>query len=510
MLALVLPAIAAAQGTMAPVGRQQFHDANGNPLNGGKLYTYLAGTNTPEPVYQNVTLTTPHANPAVTDASGWLTFYLAPGKSYKFVLKTSADVTIWTQDNIPAVPASSTNQDITGIAGESLLAGELCYLSDGTGGGIAGSWYKADADFPYASTTPQLGFVLATLSVGESGTFRQAGAMTLAGPLTPGAQYFVSATAGAITATAPTSARAVGVAASTTSLNVATNPVNPLADPRPCDGRLTLTSGTPVTTTDVTGAATIYWTPYQGNRCALWNGSQWITYAFTERSLALSVTSGFNADVFVFDANGTLTLELRIWTNDTTRAVALALRDGVYVKSDAHTRRYLGTIRATGTNQTEDSFAKRFVWNYYNRVPRPLRVTEATNSWTYTTATWRQANGSTSNQVAVVIGVAEVPLDLRLRAGSSNDNAGVGMSVGIGQDWTSGLPTTGGLFGQATSPVANYIVGHVALLRLIPAVGYHYYAWLEYSAATGTTTWYGDNGGADQGPYSGIDGVIEG
>ena len=38
----------------------------------------------------------------------------------------------------------------------------------------------------------------------------------------------------------------------------------------------------------------------------------------------------------------------------------------------------------------------------------------------------------------------------------------------------------------------------MALFDTIPAVGYHYYTWLEYSnqEAAGTTTWYGDNGAA--------------
>lgn len=33
-------------------------------------------------------------------------------------------------------------------------------------------------------------------------------------------------------------------------------------------------------------------------------------------------------------------------------------------------------------------------------------------------------------------------------------------------------------------------------MRITP-IGYHYFSWLEYSVATGTTTWYGDNGWAN-------------
>lgn len=55
-----------------------------------------------------------------------------------------------------------------------------------------------------------------------------------------------------------------------------------------CQGRLTLTSGTPVTTSDVTAASTLYFTPYGGNKITLYTGVYWQPFTFTERSLALS------------------------------------------------------------------------------------------------------------------------------------------------------------------------------------------------------------------------------
>jgi len=81
----------------------QFFDNNGVPLSGGLIYTYAAGTSTPQATYTTSSGNIAHTNPIVLDAAGrvpggeiWLTITL----NYKFVLKTSAGITIATFDNI--------------------------------------------------------------------------------------------------------------------------------------------------------------------------------------------------------------------------------------------------------------------------------------------------------------------------------------------------------------------------------------------------------------------------
>lgn len=56
------------------------------------------------------------------------------------------------------------------------------------------------------------------------------------------------------------------------------------------NGRLTLTSGTPVTTTDVTGAQTVYFTPYKGNRITLYDGTRAQPVTFSEQSIKMTDT----------------------------------------------------------------------------------------------------------------------------------------------------------------------------------------------------------------------------
>ena len=84
---------------ISPVPFLQFVDANGAPLAGGKLYTYAAGTTTPLATYTTVSGATPNANPVILDSAGRASVWLG-GASYKFVLKTSADVLSYTTDNI--------------------------------------------------------------------------------------------------------------------------------------------------------------------------------------------------------------------------------------------------------------------------------------------------------------------------------------------------------------------------------------------------------------------------
>lgn len=261
-----------------------------------------------------------------------------------------------------------------------------------------------------------------------------------------------------------------------------------------CDGRLTLTTGVPVTTSDVTAAGTLYFTPYKGNKISLYDGTRWKVYTFTERSLALTLTSGSVYDVWLYDNAGTLTLETLVWTNATTRATALASQDGVPVKSGATTRRYLGTICASGTNTTEDSLLKRFVWNYYNRVERKLKVTEATDNWSYTTTSFRSWNNSTANRVEMVVGLSEEPVYLRFD-GSMYTASAVTIALGIGLDSTT---TEGSDINVLMNPVNTVapVVYTMAAYFGFPGIGYHYLQLLEYGN-TGVT-FYGDSGDASR------------
>ena len=75
----------------------QSPDINGVNLAGGKVYFYEAGTSTPKDTYSDAALTSANTNPVVLDNRGEADIYL--DGEYKIILKTAADVEIWTEDN---------------------------------------------------------------------------------------------------------------------------------------------------------------------------------------------------------------------------------------------------------------------------------------------------------------------------------------------------------------------------------------------------------------------------
>lgn len=512
-----------AQGTLIPFAPLTFVDANGNPLSGGKLCTYAAGTTTAQATYSQATLSVPNlnSNPVIMASNGRPTsggIFLSP-TSYKFVFRepgtdtTCATGTIlWTLDNIRAVPTTSGNVDVTGTAGEALTAGEIVYLSNGDGALTNGRWYKTDADLAYASSTAAIvAAVTADVALGAEGTFRLVGTVTGLSGLTAGAPYYVSATAGALTATAPSTVRLMGAADSTTTLVLGGGQsfLGAPLDPGLNNFRLTLTTGVCVTTADVTAATTIFFAPCAGNRIALYNASGAPSvYSSAQISIAVPATTSTMYDIFAYaNASGTPTLELLAWTNDTTRATAIVqtVAVGVYTKSGDATRRYLGSFRTTGVSgQTEDSLAKRYLWNYHNRIPRLCRVMEATASWTYTTATWRQARATATNQLDVVVGVAGIVIDVSVSAAASNSTPDTRVGVAIGEDSTSTV--VAGSFPGYTWAQTSNLQGPAAMYRGYVPLGRHVYVWLEISEAAGTTTWAVSVGNFQ----SGIFGVLEG
>ena len=175
-------------------------------------------------------------------------------------------------------------------------------------------------------------------------------------------------------------------------------------------GRLTLQSNYPVSTTDQTAKATLYYTPYTGNDISLYDTgtSKWVLYNSAQVSLSLAgYTADKPYDIFAYDNAGTLTLESVIWTNTSTRATALARQNGVYVKTGAVNKRYIGSILINAAGgQTENTDTQRFVDNYYNQVQTYLTC-GISSAHTYNGAIRLWNNSSVNNKLESFTGVVE-------------------------------------------------------------------------------------------------------
>lgn len=166
---------------LSPIGNSMtpFLGTDNLPLAGGLLYTYQAGSSTPLTTYTSSDGTIACPNPIVLGTNGvapteiWLT----SGVSYKFVLATAGNVTLYTYDNIAGIPSSAA---LANVPSGAILV-----------------WSGSIATVPSGYTlcngqngTPNLqdSFVVGSgnsFSVNATGGFASSGVMTSTGTNTP-------------------------------------------------------------------------------------------------------------------------------------------------------------------------------------------------------------------------------------------------------------------------------------------------------------------------------------
>lgn len=101
---LAVPSFVEAAAVPLPIWLGQF-DALSQPLSGGKVYTYAAGTTTPKATWTNAAKTATSTNPIVLGSNGRAVAY--GDGLYKIVVKDSAGVVVTTVDNVELVSAVS-------------------------------------------------------------------------------------------------------------------------------------------------------------------------------------------------------------------------------------------------------------------------------------------------------------------------------------------------------------------------------------------------------------------
>lgn len=288
-------------------------------------------------------------------------------------------------------------------------------------------------------------------------------------------------------------------------------------------GRLTLTTLTPVLTSSVSGATTLYYTPFRTDLMPIYNGTNWTTKGFTELSVSLASSANWASaslyDWFVINDAGTIRLcSGPAWTSTTARGTGagtteLQMVNGIYVNkvsatcrygaastvtAAAQTGTYVGTTYMTANGQTSVTFGSSgaggvagtfAVWNTYNRVPFSSISLDSTASWVYSTATWRGADNSTTIRHTFVVGLSEDSFSAHYAA--ITDLSGGPSAAGVGYDVTnapSGInQTTQNNNGPTVRTQPN------GIYKTTPTIGLHFVNAIEFGGAS--TTWIGVGSG---------------
>jgi len=243
---------------------------------------------------------------------------------------------------------------------------------------------------------------------------------------------------------------------------------------------------------------------HNGDRICVYTGTEW---AVCRPSVMPTInvsgqSAGIPCDVFaVYSSATALTLELTPWASASARATAIVQVDGVWTKSGAQTRRYLGTILPNAattyfhqTNATGINGSICGVWNQDNRMLVSFLWTAAFTSWTATGTGWQNLNGVATGKFQLLQGRSTDVMSAVHWA--SVDAVGATVSVGIGVN-SSSTPASG--LRDLTNTAAGIIHPLKAEIRQrITAIGVHNIQPIVNTSAA-TPIFYGANGAGQSG-----------
>ena len=116
----------------------QVFDSVGDPLSGGKIHTYDAGTADAKTTYSDAALTSPQTNPIVLNSRGEPTNPIWFSGTAKIIVTDSADVEIYSFDNVRGIGGMDEGTDYT-------ITGNFTFSGDTTGALIANQSNAAGA-----------------------------------------------------------------------------------------------------------------------------------------------------------------------------------------------------------------------------------------------------------------------------------------------------------------------------------------------------------------------------
>lgn len=297
--------------------------------------------------------------------------------------------------------------------------------------------------------------------------------------------------------------------------------INPYMPPP--QGRLTLQSGIPVTTTSTSNASVIYYTPYVGNGLPIFDGANFVNHSFSQLTLTLNSgqhTSGAIYDVFAFINSGVITLgagpdwasttartssitasACGLWTN--TGTINLTNNGTAYNGVLANQATYLGTFYCNAAASVSMTICFNNIstlggpcvlglYNAYNKVKTSSFMGDPNSAYTYTSNVARDADGSLNTRVWFVDGLGQSIIETSYRSNCQVVSSTGSVRVGTGFNNS---------FYEYSAILANNATLQVALIAegpYPPKQGLNYIAAGENSDNTNAN--YFNIGGTSNGP----------
>jgi len=284
----------------------------------------------------------------------------------------------------------------------------------------------------------------------------------------------------------------------------------------PPQGRLTLTTATPVMTSTQAAKTTIFYTPYVGNKLPIYDGTVMVMTTFAELSNVTTASSTGSAgpaavaassvyDLFVWSNAGTVTLTRGpAWTSGTARSAgtALVMVAGVLLNNVSITNgpaasrgTYVGTVRSNASSQLDwilggssagGTAAIFGVWNAYNRRPVATQIIDTTASFTVAASGVASLNAAVGNRVTIVAGLQE---DFHEAMINYTGQAGASSNCGVGIGYNSltafsGVTAVSGFSGPA--PVTG--------LYAVQPFGVNFFQGLQIAQGPSNCLIYGNAG----------------
>ncbi|HKD44548.1 MAG TPA: hypothetical protein VKD24_02730 [Candidatus Angelobacter sp.] len=259
-------------------------------------------------------------------------------------------------------------------------------------------------------------------------------------------------------------------------------------------GRLTFQSGTPVMTTSLLAQQTIYYAPFVHQFVPIYNGSSIQMTQFSSPlsdtvglSLLLSGSSSWTTatlyDIYVTLVSSIPTLCTVSWGGLSSRSVPLVRFGGMLTNVNTTTARtgpsstitlqanqgtFLGTFWPSANGQSQWIFgaaqsgggsAAFQLANYYNKVQVTTVCQDTQAQYTYTSASLRQAGGSSGMNVAFVQTLQETAAATTFQASVETVANGADAYSGIGVNTASAFTSVDRLHqGIAGNLWANHVV----------------------------------------------------